>query len=337
MKKLLLVLALSALASTQLTAAAFLPYLEPIRQHAIDQQVVLSNNPPVNASLATALRKVRTTLERGGATNLANDVSALNSVATTVNRTSLSNSFDPHIRLALSNYVEVVIDALDASEAALLLTRPSAHQTSGDRLIDTLRVQINGAITNINTTVASKALSGVVKKLSTLASSVRKAQLARPGRDSFSAQINESHEGSFVFTPSAPRGEQALGATYSPVNGLLTISAVKANLSGRTVTSRIFSILVPSLPDSGTHTYSFGSGSGGTATALFTTGKTTGSIPPVFHYSELYQSDGGTITISHDRANKNVYGSFRIFANGQNNGGNQFSAESGTFSLTYRE
>src|SRR5687768_16525851 len=113
MKRIVIAFVVLTAAMAQHTrASAFLPFLDPIRTEIVNQQVIVSNAPTLDKPLATSLRKALLQIDRPTPTNLVNDTKALSSIAATLNKTSLSNTFDPLIRTALANYAGVVGGAL---------------------------------------------------------------------------------------------------------------------------------------------------------------------------------------------------------------------------------
>ncbi|HWN95001.1 MAG TPA: hypothetical protein VNT99_08210 [Methylomirabilota bacterium] len=325
MKKLILTLTIFSLALLQqVCATTFLPHLDPIRAEILNQQVIVSNTVPLNKPLATALRKARTTLDRTTPTNLVNDTKTLATVTATLNKTSVSNVFDPLIRTALANYVAVIENALNTASNALLVTFPSGPHTTANNLIDDLFDSVEGALANVNSTLATKALAAATKKLGTINSLLAKAISAPAPPVQLRATITAGGEGTFKFQPTPSRA-----AAAALIGNLVQITGVQIQRIGATsVRSRTVSIGIPNIPN-GTTVYSIGGG-GANASVIYTISEGGLGSPPT---GDAYTATSGTLTVTWNSATRAAVGTFTFSGPGANNPGNTASSSDGVFSV----
>ncbi len=325
MKKILLTLALfAATLLPKASATTFLPYLDPIRAEIINQQVIVSNAPSLDKPLATALRKALTAINRTTPTNLVNDTKTLATVTATLNKTSVSNVFDPLIRTALGNYVDVVEGALNTTSNALLVTFPSGPHTAANNLIGDLFDSLDGALANANTTLATKALAVVTKKLGVINNLLTKAINAPAPPVQLRATITAGGEGTFTFQPTP-----AKAAVAAVIGNSLQIIGVQVQRIGATsARSRTLSINIPNIAD-GTHVYNVGSAPG---SASITYAVSQGGVggPPS---GDAYTATSGTLTLTYNSTSKAAVGTFTFSGPGANNPGNTASSSDGVFSV----
>jgi hypothetical protein len=304
MKNPILLFALiSAAFIEQVRASAFLPYLDPIRTEITNQQVILSNAPPVDRPLATALRKALLQVDRTTPTNLVNDTRALASLTATLNKSSLSNTFDPLIRGALGNYVGVISASLNSLSNSLSTAFPSGPHTAANNLIAKSFSSVEGVIENGNTTLATKSLAATTKKLTAINNLVTKAQNAPPGANVVAATVNGSG------FKSASRTTQV---SYTPATGQAIITGVNG-IKGLTIW--VFS----ATPGTTTHMIA---GDGSDAYAIYLNG-----------ISGQASSTSGTITITVDTIHSVIHGTFSFSASGPTLG--NISVTGGSFLVSY--
>lgn len=325
MKKILITLVvLIAAAAPQMRASAFLPYLDPIRTEIVNQQVIVSNAPSLDKPLATALRKALLQIERPTPTNLVNDTKALSSIAGTLNKTSLSNTFDPLIRTAMGQYAGVVIGELNSISNSLLSTFPSGPRSAANNLIEAALDSVASAIANGNTTLGTKALAAVVKKLTAVKNLLNKAINAPAPPIQFRATITASGEGTFNWQPTPSRA-----AAASLIGNTLSVTGVQVQRIGRTsVRSRYLTVHIPNIAD-GTRMYNV-TGNGGDATIIYAYAQGGIGVPPT---GDTYNATSGTLTVTWNSATKAGVASFTFSAPGSNNAGNTASSNDGVFSV----
>lgn len=305
-------------------ASTLLPYLDPIDAEIINQQVILSNNPPVDRALATALRKARTSIERTTPTNLVNDTKALASVAATLNKTSLSNTFDPLIRTALGNYVGEVENALNTTSNALLLTFPSGPHTAANNIIGLAFDSIEAAQGNVNTTLATKGLAVVTKKVTVVNNLLTKAENAHAPPVQLRATIAATPEGTFAFQPTPAKAAVAVlsGSTL----GIIGVQVQR--ITTTSVRVRTLTITIPNITD-GTHIYNV-SNNGGDAMVIYTISQGAPGVPPS---GDAYTATSGTLTVTYNSGTKAAVGTFTFSGPGANNAVNTASSDNGVFSI----
>ena len=329
MKKILIALvAYTTVVAQHAHASAFLTFLDPIRTEIVNQQVIVSNAPALDKPLATALRKALLQIDRPTPTNLVNDTKALSSIAATLNKTSLSNTFDPLIRTALANYAGVVGSALHSASNSLLATFPSGPRTAGNNLIAQAFDSVDAAIASGNTTTGTKALAAVTKKLGVVNSLLNKALNAPAPPVQFRATITASGEGSFNFQPTPAR---AAAATLT--GNTLQIIGVQVQSIGRTsVRTRYLTVAIPNIIE-GTHVYNV-SQAGGDATVLYVL--TEGNIGGGGS-GDSYNATSGTITATWNSATRAAVGSFTFSGTGANMPANTASSDNGVFSVVAQQ
>jgi len=322
MKKLLILTSIVSAAFIQnLEATPFLPHLGPIRTEIVNQQVIVSNTTPLNKPLATALRKALLQIDRPTPTNLVNDTKALSSIAGTLNKTSLSNTFDPLIRTALGNYVGVLGADLHSISNALVTTFPSGPHTAANNLIAAAFDSVEAVIANGNTTLATKALAAVTKKLPAIQNLLTKAINAPAPSARFTATVTGDILGTFNFTPI----HNVIIVTYQ--GGSLRVAGTNFKIAG--ATSRTLVVTVPNIID-GTTTYNFATQNGpGLAHVEWGVGSgATGQ-------SDLYRGTSGTLTVTVNTAARTAVASFNFIAPGDNTG-TTASSNNGVFSVTWQ-
>lgn len=325
MKKLLLAVVLCSAALMQkANASAFLPYLDPIRAEIVNQQVIVSNAPPLDRPLATKLRMALLQITRTTPTNLVNDTKALSSIAKTLNGSSLSNTFDPLIRGALANYVGEIEGTLDNISNALLVTFPSGPHTAANNLIGAAFDAIDAGIASGNTTIATKVLAAVTKKLTAINNLLNRAINAPAPPVQLKATITATGEGTFAFQPTP-----AKAAVATLVGNTLGIIGVQVQRIGRTsVRTRDLVVSIPNITD-GTHVYNV-SQTGGDAEVIYTIAQGGLGVPPT---GDAYSATSGTLTVTYNSATHAAVGTFSFNGPGQNNPGNTASSNNGVFSV----
>ena len=325
MKKILFGLFLFSLILTpRARATLFLPYLNAVRSEILNQQVIVSNTVPLNKPLAVALRKALMTIDRPTPTNLVNDTKTLATVAATLNKSALSNHFDALIRSAIANYATVLGGSLNTISNALLTTFPSGPHTAANNLIGQVFDLIEGAIANGNTTLATKALATVAKKLPAVQNLLNKAINAPPPPVQLSVTITASGEGTFKFTPIPSRA-----AVATLIGNQLEITGVAVQRIGATsVRTRNIFIVIPNITD-GTHVYNVGGG-GSNGSVLYTIAQGGLGLPPT---GDAYSASGGTLVVTWNSSTRVGVGAFSFSGNGQNNPGNTATGVNGIFSV----
>jgi hypothetical protein len=292
MKQILLTLVVFTTALVQqASATVFQPGLGlgAVRTEIVNQQVIVSNAVTLDKPLATALRAALLQIDRTTPTNLVNDTKALQTITAKLNKTSLSNTFDPLIRATLLNYFGVVAGALNNASNTLAGTFPSGPHTAGDNLIATVFDSVEAALANVNTTLASKALAVVTKKLSQINSVVTKADNA-PAPP---ARINARVTGSWGVSIKT-QGAGIVGGA-----GLILNGAQQAGLGVRGI-----GFSTATVPE-------------GTSTVAITAGAVTQlKFPGITTAYTMQGGDSGTVTVTRNNSNRTAYGTFTFTATG---------------------
>jgi hypothetical protein len=324
MKRLLFALvAFSAVFTQQARATQFLPYLNAIQSEIVNQQVIVSNTVPLNKPLATALRKALTTLTRTTPTNLVNDTKTLSTVTATLNKTSLSNHFDGLIRSAIVNYAGTLAGSLNSISNALVTTFPSGPHTAANNLIAQVLDTVADVIANGNTTLATKALAAITKKLPAIQNLLTKAINAPAPPVQLKATITAGGEGTFSFQPTPAKAAAAV-----LTGSQLTIIGAQVQRMGTSARSRTLTIGIPNISN-GVHVYAVGGG-GGDASINYTIAQGGLGVPPT---GDAYTATNGTLTVTWNSATKAAVGTFTFSGPGQNNPGNTATSSDGVFSV----
>ncbi len=328
MKRILIALVvLTAALPQHARASVFLPFLDPIRSEILNQQTIVSNAPSLDKPLATSLRKALLQIDRPTPTNLVNDTKALSSIAATLNKTSLSNTFDPLIRSALGNYAGVVGGELHSVSNSLLATFPSGPHTAGNNLITQAFDAVDSALANVNTTTGTKALAAVTKKLGVVNSLLAKARNAPAPPVQFRATITASGEGSSAFQPTPARA----AAAVLTGNTLQIVGVQVQRIGGTSVRTRYLTVAIPNIIE-GTHVYNV-SPAGGDATVLYVLTENIGGVAS----GDSYNATSGTITATWNPATRAAVGSFTFSGPGSNVPANTASSENGVFSVVAQQ
>ena len=330
MKKLVYPLTCLAVLLANIARGDDLPFFSSLREEIASQLTIASNTLPLNKKLTAGFRSNLKLIDKTKPTLIAGS-GALGTLAKSLGRTSLSNTFLPILTDTRTVYIDVMETEMIALEDRLAVTIPGKAQTSARTAIAKVSVAIDDASTNNNFTVSLKSLSKAAKALSSAQKAVAKAETAKPGADFLSATITESNQGETLFKPVK---KTILEAYYDDFSGEIVIDAGELkSLGGGRVQLRYLEITA-AVPGEGSHTLSL------TNEAYAIYQRTVApnirefeEEEPEFEFDELYftidpinQTLGdGTLTITVDFEAGIVWGSFSFAATGSGNTGLEVS------------
>ncbi|MEO6034849.1 MAG: hypothetical protein ABIQ35_06315, partial [Verrucomicrobiota bacterium] len=159
MMKISVFLFLCAFLAQKLPAASMPAYFNDLRGQISSQVSVATNSAAPNKKLAKSLKRSLFLIDRDSSTNLLNHTRTLELVASTLNKTSISNVFDAGLQSVVNKYY----DAFTATKAALVF--PANLRPVKLKNIDLLTAALKGADTNPDTVIASKYLVVAAKRM----------------------------------------------------------------------------------------------------------------------------------------------------------------------------
>jgi uncharacterized protein (UPF0218 family) len=301
-----------------------LPFFSSLREEISSQLTIATNTLPVDKKLAAVLRSSLKIVDKTKPTLIAGS-GALGTLAKSLGKTSLSNTFLPIVVDTRQTYLEVIDSEKTALEGRLAETIPGKAKSSAQTAIDKLAAAIEAVETNASLTLSLKSLSTAAKALATADKKVAKAETAKPGADFLTATITESNQAGTIFKPAK---KTILEAYYDEFSGEIEIDAGELKkLAGGRVQVRFLEITA-AVPGEGTHTLSLTN----EAYAIYQRAVAPNirefeEEEPEFEFDELFftidpinQSLGtGTVTITVDFEANIVWGTFTFTANGSGN------------------
>jgi len=296
------------------------PFLSSLRTEVVSQLTIATNTPPQNKKLVSALQTNLKLIDRTKPT-LITGSAALGTLAKSLSRTALSNTFLPILTDTRTVYVDAVETEVSALEDRLGATIPGKAKTAAWTALGKVTTAIDDASTNANFTTALKSLGKATKALATAEKSVAKAESAPPGPNFLLATITESNQG---VTPFKPTKNTILEATYDPFSGEIDIDGGDLkNLGGGRAQARFLS-LSATLPGEGTYTLSLTNAND--SYAIYERGivANINAPEPELEVQELYftvdpinnRLGTGTMTIALDLDANIVWGEFSFTATG---------------------
>lgn len=301
-----------------------LPFFSSLREEIASQLTLATNTLPVDKKLAATLRSSLKLVDKTKPTLIAGS-GALGTLAKSLGKTSLSNTFLPLVVDTRATYLQVIEEGKIALEERLAETIPGKAQTSAWTKLNKLAASIEAVETNATLALSLKSLSASAKNLAAAEKAVAKAETARPGADFLTATITESNQGVTTFKP---KKATILEAYYDDFSGEIEIDAGElTKLAGGRVQMRFLEITA-SVPGEGTHTLSLTN----QAYAIYQriVAPNIGEFEeedPEFEFDELYFTidpinaslGAGTVTITVDLEARLVWGTFSCTAKGSGN------------------
>ena len=317
MKNLLFTLTCLALLFANSARADEVPYFANLRSELVSQLTLASNTMPVNKKLMVSLRSSLKLVDRTK-TNLISGSSALSTLAKSLGRTSLSNTFHPILTDTRAVYLEVIGAAISPLESRLADTIPGKAKTAARKSIDKTLAILENAETNAIFSASLRSLGKAATGLSLAQRAVARAETARPGRDFLLATITEPNHGTNRFIP----GKGLLDATYDPLDGNLNIEFGIVKSLGKRRTLIRFLSLNAIITDTGTYTLSLTNDNEGYALYQRAVVVNINAEEPEVESEDLYLTiepfnrrlGTGTLTIKVDLEAKIVWGSFEFTA-----------------------
>lgn len=323
MKKLLYPLTCLLVLLTHVGRADDLPFFSSIREEIVSQLTIASNTPPLNKKLVSALGSNLKTIDKTKPT-LITGSAALGTLAKSLGKTSLSNTFLPILTGTRTVYLEAMETEMGDLEDRLSYTIPGKAQTAAQTAIGKLAAAMEDAGTNASFTLSLKSLSKAAKALVTAAKAVAKAETAKPGANFLTATITESNQGVTLFKPTK---NTILDATYDSFSGEIDIDAGELkSLGGGRVQTRFLS-LAAMVPGEGTYTLSLTNANQSYAYYERIIAPNIGEFEepdPEFEFEELFFTvdpinhtlGTGTLTITLDLDANIIWGEFTFTATG---------------------
>lgn len=308
MKKILPVLAIifAALAPHTAEAQLTIPFFSDLRVELTNQIAIASSAPTVDTRLIKGLTSTLKTLDKNTNTSLVLGTKTLGLLVKSLNRSSLSNVFNPGVQLVVDLYVSNYFSAQSDLSARLFSTFPGKARTSAQTAIDKLTAAINAADTNFDSAVAAKALLLAGKSLIRATKSVVKAEAAPAPNASVTATLTRS-SGSAVNFESEFGGLQVISAGNFVVN--------VSQLEGTTLHVLFF-------------------GLSGLVEGANTVDLSSGTYTITSLDEGAYNSTGGSAQVNWDSSNKSVFGTFSF--NVQEQDGPRTGTVSGQLTLYYQ-
>lgn len=289
MKQLLLSLVVFTLFVVQRANAVLPPpYFSDVRSEVTNQLAIASNAPSIDKKLVTSLRKALTLIDKADPENLVKDTKTLTLLATTLNKSSVSNAFDSYLQTVVDIYINVLLGEGAGLSNRLVATFPSGPHTAAVNNLEQLLAALNTANTQGDSVLAAKALSLAAKKAVVTEKLTIKAENARPPKTTLTATLSGAINGTF--------NAQAAPATFQGVNHYRIIGA----RAGRTGQTTVELDLVDAVP--GTSTVSL---NGNSAYKIL-------SLAGFENY--VATSGNATVTVNTDL--EALFGTFTFNANG---------------------
>lgn len=305
-----------AAAGHQLRAETLPLYFGDLRSEVTNQLTIASNTVVVDKKLISKLKATLKTIDKNKTNTLAASTKTLALVAKSLNQTTLSNIFDSNIQLVVDLYVSNYFSAQSDLASRLVSTFPGKSHDAADKAMAKLLAAIDAADTNLNSTIASKALSSSSKALVVATKSVTKAEAAPQPPATYQATIAINGASTTTFRPTL-----AVAVQGGP--GDFFINAVGHSGSGLSTKALSLSFAITDLVDGANPTATITAGGANQYTvAGLGSGNTT------------FISTGGTTQVNWNSAAKLLSGSFSFNSSEQD--GSRTAVISGTFVITYQ-
>ena len=291
MKPIALTVILFSTALAPHARAATFPYLEPIRNEILNQQVILSNAPTLDKKLATAMRAALTKIDKTSPTNLIIAAKTLSSIANTLSRSSLSNDFGPLLNSSVGSFLLTMYGGAVTASNRLAATFPSGPHTAAQNKLTQFIAQIASADANPNLIAATKSVSQAANSFRVVDALITKAENVKPPPAGIAFDVTGAVSHSSVKTVGAaivayPNNFFIVnGAAKPSIHGFLQIAFTLAGVPAGTSTVNI----------------------------------TGGDFSEVSVGGRAFTGGLGTALVTYNPANESMFGSFNFTAHDQNN------------------
>lgn len=318
-KFLLVAAALFCAAAKQQSSAIDIPpapYFRDLRIEVTNQLTIASNAVAADKKLIAKLKSTLKTIDKNSSITLAPGTKTLALVAKALNKTSLSNVFDAQLQFIVDIYTDNYAGLETGLETQLNTAFPGKKRDAAQKALNKLIAAIDSASSNLNTDLASKALSLASKNLVVAQKAVTSAKNAPLPPSSFQATVAISGSSTTTFKPRL--------ATVTPAvigSGNFFVNA--AGTSGSGINTKAISLsfaLTDLVQGANTATITAGGAN------QYTTGGLNGNVS--------FNSTGGVSHVFWDAATKTLAGDFSF--NGSEQDGARTATFSGTFSVHYQ-
>ncbi len=172
-----------ALCSTFAAQASYLPFFEGIRGAILDEQVAISNAAPFDATEKKQLNTLKVALKTVDkpSTTLKADLTALAKVVAGINKGASNETFSFEFRVAISNYVDVLVETNNALVVELAEANNNlALKEKAASAIEAAAAALAAIQPETDLNGAAKALGAVLKQYASAAKAVTAAVNAKP-------------------------------------------------------------------------------------------------------------------------------------------------------------
>jgi hypothetical protein len=298
--------------SAQTTRGISVP-LGDLHDEITDQLSLASNNVLLNKKLISQLNAALKTLDKVKSDSLADETKTLSLVIPMLNKTSLSNVFDAELQLILDIYTSNYVSSADSFGAQLANTFPGKKHDSAQKALDKLLAAIQAADTNMDSTLAAKALSKASKTMKAVEKAVSNAINAKLPPASMTATISIPGEKDIKFSSKLGVGQPFAGGNF-------VMNAVSTTGSGFNTKIQSLLLILPNLVEGANSVTLSGSGN------QFTTGGLNGSTS--------FIGVSGNAQVVWVSASKAVSGTFTFTAAEQ--AGLRIATITGSFTAVYQ-
>ena len=195
-----------------------LPFFSSLRGEVASQLTLVSNTVPLDKKLAISLRSNLKLIDTTK-TNFIAGSTVLGTLARSLGKTTLSNTFLPILIDTRRVYLDAMGTEMSALDDRLAATIPGTARTTAQKMLGKLSAALQGAGTNLNFPLSLRSLSQAATALSSAQKLVAKAETAKPGPSFLTATIIESNQGTNLFKPSKKTFLEGIHAFYEPFSG----------------------------------------------------------------------------------------------------------------------
>lgn len=320
MKKFIYPLTCLTLLFTNPSRGDDLPFFSSLRQEITIQLTLASNTPPLNKKLINGLQANLKLIDRTKPTLLTGG-SSLGTLAKSLSKTSLSNTFLPILIDTRAAYIDAMETEISALMDQLADTIPGKARSAAQTAIGKVLAVIENVKTNASLAGSLGSLKKAATALVAAEKAVVKAETAPPGPNFLTATVTESNQGTFTFMPTK---KTILDAYYDEFSGEIDIDAGNLrSLEDRRAHVGLLSI-VGIVPGEGTYTLSLTNVNQGYATYESAIVPDIKAPEPDLESYEFYATvdpinrrlGTGTLTITVDLEANIVWGEFAFTATG---------------------
>ncbi len=281
------------------------PYFGGLRIEVTNQLALASNAVPRSTSLILALKKALRTIDTANPTNLVKDAKSLSLLASTLNRTVLSNLFDLHLQGLADLYVDDFTVLEDELSDRLALTYPSRSHTAALKSLGRMLAALQVGSTNVNTTKATRSIYRAGTNFSLALKQVARAEAALAPASRIIARVTGA-------APSSTFRTSGLSIS-NPTENNFNLIGVHASLNGHIVSFTLYGV------------------NDGTSTVPITEGSL---LAGTLHPRSFSENITGTATVTRIPGLNTLYGTFTFTAVDEDNPAASATI-TGTFFGTY--